>query len=160
MSSLPLLEALPKAKRMTPTQLAEFMMTDLVDGYGVTGALPIDDWLDFDIVSIWDYGPIGMPGRARRHPTFDLAVVEVEGEDPVFILPGRSKAQYDRVQGVLSAHRDRRRGGVFAPRSGTWRMLTAEGGLVVLSIYVTPAQADPQALHLRATRMVVDSETA
>lgn len=154
----PRLAALPPAKRTTPRRFSEFLVRELIDGFGDTGVWPTADWLAFDIVDVWDHGPIGLSGTAFRHPTLDIVMVEPDGEPPTFMLMDRSRPQFDRILAALSSDllpKSRRHPSHRGPRFADLPVSSPNGTRVLVSFVVTPASADPQAIHVRLSRVEV-----
>jgi len=96
--------------RPSAAQMVALLRDELLPSYG-TGAFPdLSGYDEINIVSVWDYGPIGMEGRAWLHPKFRVVVVVLEGEvEPIFVVPDFTKSQVHNMrwfplEGELEKH--------------------------------------------------------
>ncbi|MEM9135502.1 MAG: hypothetical protein AAF962_26985 [Actinomycetota bacterium] len=120
-------------------------------------ASSIDGFDRLPIEQVWDYGPIGYDGEAWLHPRYRVVVAQLDDEGdagPIIIVPDISKAQYDKLQGLLSRGAVlpdgwERGGGSFKRRDLAVRA-KAGANLVVISMSLAPPDLDPS-LVIRIT---------
>ena len=85
--------------RPSAAQMVALLRDELLPPYGTGGFPDLSGYDEIDIVRVWDYGPIGMPGRAWLHPKFRLVVVVLEDEvEPIFVVPDFTKSQTNNIR--------------------------------------------------------------
>ena len=147
---------LPDVEPIKPAQAARFIAKELCESYPRSGVLPGENWLEFDIVDIWELGPIGMEGRAYRHPSEALVRVSLSNGENMFILPERGNSQFDAIQrhviGGKLISKDRHNGWLLGSRPKRDRFkISCENNLrLILFIEVFDPLKETPAIHIRA----------
>ena len=92
-------------EQIKPMALAKFIRERILHCLERDVRFDLDEFSEIDVDCVWDYGPMGVEGRAWQHNTFELYYAELDDDpNPVFIAGGLAGPQMHRLQ-VLHAER-------------------------------------------------------
>ena len=148
---------LPPVRPITPKRATQFLADELCEEFPRTGVLPGEDWMEFSIVSIWDIGPIGLEGRAFRHPSEALIRVKLTAGESLFLLPARGNGQLEAIGRHLRSgafiSKERHKGWTLRsrPKRDTYRIMCSKNLKLILSLEVFDPLKECPTIHVRAT---------